>query len=92
MENKDIPKEIWIEDDSIWQPTSDKDMYSLVIEVHRMQCSKTDQKYLHISEVERQLSEKQTEIDNLIKLVAERNAEIAEKDIKIHKLKKQLEK
>lgn len=88
MENKQTaPKEIWVLDaadlnrrNHIHTMVSNNKVYD------------TDIKYLSETHVKELLSDKDKEINDLLKIVSERNAELAEKDIQIYKLKKQLEK
>lgn len=72
------PKEIWIEYGCLNEPMDEKDLYSLVIEVHRMKCNDDDIKYLSETHVKELLSDKDKEINDLLKIVSERNAEIAD--------------
>ena len=84
MENK-APKELWIGKADLKTIVDHEWVHDAGVWQYKVNESMTQ--YLHISEVERQLSKKQTEIDNLIKLVAERNADIAEKDKEIEELR-----
>lgn len=80
MENKQ-PKEIWIDGMGF----TSTEPYSNLIKA-KAPCMRQT-KYLSSTHVEELLAEKDREIRYLVKLVAERNAELAEKEREIEQLK-----